>query len=189
MRELPIFPLPLVLFPGGRLPLQIFEPRYLRMVKDALRNETGFVIVQSASNRKGTYEIGCYAKIVDWKPLNNGLLGIEMEGLSRVALGEQRFEDDHLMLAECEFLPQDVYTPLKPGQEMLSHMLQDMQKHPMLKALATEINFLDAVEVSYRLAEFLPFNNLEKQLLLESPDAHLRLDTIQSLLQQQATAK
>ena len=89
MKKIPLFPLPLVLFPGGRLPLQIFEVRYLDMVKSCMRENSGFGVVmletggevfdgQNALNDISTQ--GTYSVIVDFDQFPNGLLGIMTEG-------------------------------------------------------------------------------------------------------------
>jgi len=190
MVDLPLFPLPVVLFPGTRLPLQIFEPRYLRMVKEAMKNESGFVMVQSlpgkAKSEPGQLfcSIGCYGEIADWHPLPNDLLGIELDGLHKVMIHTHRAEADGLLIGQCEYLAADQQTNVAEKHQALVQLLKDLQKHPMIELIGLEIDYRNATEVGYKLAEFLPFSPAEKQLLLESDDALLRLDAIQSLLQQ-----
>ena len=81
MDKTPIFPLNTIVFPGGYLPLRIFEPRYLEMVKNCLKENSGFGIV--LSNNESHYSIGTYCKIVDWEQLPDGLLGILTRGKYR----------------------------------------------------------------------------------------------------------
>jgi len=190
MVDLPLFPLPVVLFPGTRLPLQIFEPRYLRMVKEAMKNESGFVMVQSLSGKAKSEpgqpfcSVGCYGEIADWYPLPNDLLGIELDGLHKVMIHSHRAEADGLLIAQCEYLAADQQTTVAEKHQALVQLLKDLQKHPMIEMIGLDIDYRNATEVGYKLAEFLPFSPAEKQLLLESDDALLRLDAIQSLLQQ-----
>ena len=87
---LPLFPLHTVLFPGGLLPLRIFESRYLDMISDCLRNDRGFgVCLISAGREVGDgaecFDVGTLARIQDWDSTPDGLLGI-------IARGEQRFD-------------------------------------------------------------------------------------------------
>ncbi|MBL4827474.1 MAG: LON peptidase substrate-binding domain-containing protein [Spongiibacteraceae bacterium] len=95
---IPLFPLSAVLLPHGRMPLQIFEPRYLDLVSECLKTDTGFGVVwlsqgsevltkPTQNSVNGTYaNIGTYAKIVDWDKLSNGLLGITVEGEKKFRL-------------------------------------------------------------------------------------------------------
>ena len=92
MTEVPLFPLSAVLFPYGRMPLQIFEQRYLDLVRECRRNDSGFGVVWIKSGGEVAHpeataptlaEYGCYARIVDWDQLDSGLLGITVEGSDR----------------------------------------------------------------------------------------------------------
>lgn len=187
MVDLPLFPLPVVLFPGTRLPLQIFEPRYLRMVKEAMQSASGFVIVQTLSEEPVSVSenrfcsVGCYGEIVDWHPLPNGLLGIELDGLCKVMIHSHRQEEDGLLIGQCEYLAADKGISVAEKYQQRVVLLKN---HPMIERMGLDINYEDATDVGYKLAECLPFSPAEKQLLLESDDALLRLDAIQSLLQQ-----
>lgn len=190
MIELPLFPLPVVLFPGAELPLQIFEPRYLRMVKEVMKSSGGFVIVQSmptaehAATRDGFCTVGCYAEIKDWTPLPDNLLGIDVEGINKVRIHSHREESDKLLVGACEHLPEEVHFPVPEKHQSLVQLLQDLNKHPAIQDLGFAVDYNDASDVGKRLAEFLPFEAAEKQLLLETDDALIRLETIHSLIRQ-----
>jgi Lon protease-like protein len=87
----PLFPLSAHILPEGRMALRIFEPRYIRMVKDACRLNEGFVICML--NSKGQKEdnthifpTGTYCKVIDFDVLEDGLLGITVEGLKCVSI-------------------------------------------------------------------------------------------------------
>src|SRR5450631_3744001 len=86
--EIALFPLHTVLFPGGPLPLRIFEPRYIDMVRKSLREDTAFgVVLIDGGSETGasaaTASIGTSARIADFYPLPDGLLGITCLGLSK----------------------------------------------------------------------------------------------------------
>lgn len=190
MIELPLFPLPVVLFPTTAMQLQIFEPRYLRMVKESLQNQTGFVIVQSLpedqiqGGDRSFCQVGCYAKVIDWHPQANEMLGIEVEGQFRVRIHDYRAEKDNLLVGQCEPIEEPSGVLVAEKYELLVKLAKELEEHPMVEAFATDIDYRDAVQVGYLLAELLPFTPGEKQLLLESDDPLLRLEAIQSLLQQ-----
>jgi Lon protease-like protein len=85
--NVPLFPLNSVVLPGGRIPLQLFEPRYLDMLTRCMKEDRGFVVVllrDGAETGKlaAFYDIGTYVRIIDFKQLENGLLGITVEGES-----------------------------------------------------------------------------------------------------------
>jgi len=191
MQVLPLFPLPTLAYPGGVLPLQIFEPRYLRMVKQCLKAGTGFVLVQTVEQDSGKavqpfFKIGCYCEIEDWHPLPNDLLGIDVRALRKVRIDSHQAEQDNLLIGQCEFLPAEAPMLMPEQHQVLLNLLQDIHKHPMIEMMGLDIDYQDATDVGYRLAEFLPFTAEEKQLLLESDCALSRLDAIQSLLHQLA---
>ena len=81
IKDIPLFPLNSVILPGGRIPMQLFEPRYLDMLTRCLKEDRGFVVVllregTEVSLRTDFYDIGTYVRIVDFQQLDNGLLGI-----------------------------------------------------------------------------------------------------------------
>jgi len=187
MHALPLFPLPALVYPGGLLPLQIFEPRYLRMIKHCLQAGTGFVIVQTAEQGEDGlagqfFDIGCYCEVADWHPLPNELLGIDVRGLRKVRIHSHQAEPDNLLIGQCEYLPQEPPMLVSDQHQLLLKLLRDIQKHPVIEMMGLDIDYQDATEVGYRLAEFLPFTIEEKQLLLESDSALARLNTIESLI-------
>ena len=83
IKNIPIFPLKSIILPGGQFPLRIFERRYIDMIRNALKDDTGFIIAltkHDAEYISSVHEYGCYVEIVDWSQLDGGLLGITVEG-------------------------------------------------------------------------------------------------------------
>jgi len=83
----PLFPLHTVLFPGGPLPLRIFEARYLDMVSDCLKRDRGFGVVLIEQGREvgeaaSCHEVGTLARIIDWDKRDHGLLEIICQGVN-----------------------------------------------------------------------------------------------------------
>jgi len=115
--EIPLFPLGTVLFPGGPLPLRIFETRYIDLVRRCLRDGSGFGVVQiregvEAGGSASTFDVGTYARIVDFSQQPDGLLGIRAVGERRFRIRERRRARDGLNLADVEWLPEEVRRPL-----------------------------------------------------------------------------
>lgn len=184
-----LFPLNTVLFPGSILPLQIFEQRYLNLIKDCMKQETGFVVVLISEGKEvGTtpqiYCTGCYVEIIDWQSLPNGLLGISIEAKHRVQLTNSSVRDDGLLLAEATpfrtTLDNNFILPssFKPLTETLKQLLE----HPFAQQYKNIIDFNDAAQICYRLAELLPIANKQKQLLLETETAEQMLDQLVILI-------
>ncbi len=132
-----LFPLNTVIFPGSILPLQIFEQRYLNLIKDCMKQQTGFVIVLISEGKEvgaapQIYSTGCYVEIVDWEALPNGLLGISIEARYRVHLSNSAVRDDGLLLAEATAIKStlDDKHPLPEAFSALADTLQQLLNHP-----------------------------------------------------------
>lgn len=180
-----LFPLNTVLFPGSILPLQIFEQRYLSLVKDCMKQQSGFVTVLiSAGKEVGAapqiYRVGCYVEIIDWSSLDNGLLGITIQAKHRVRLTHSSVRDDGLLFAETAAFESDLEEQTPPAEtfEALATTLKQLLKHPYAQHYADEINFDKATDVCFHLSELLPISNRQKQLLLESDNIEQMLDQL-----------
>lgn len=186
-----MFPLNTVLFPGGPLPLRIFETRYLEMVSDCLKREQGFgacLIEQgSETGPAHTYTVGTVARIRDWSNGPDGLLNILALGSQRFRVTRMRTQHNGLNIAEVEWLPEEPVMPLpdtaKPLVELLQQILAQVQERYALVTPAYD----DASWVGYRLAEILPLPIAQRQYLLEISDARMRLDIIGTLVSAQAS--
>jgi len=188
MAEIPIFPLRTVLFPGGQLPLRIFEQRYLDMVRHCTRTDTGFgvcyVVDCDESGRQiESARVGTLARIVDWYTLEDGLLGLTAEGTSRFVLGADRHEKNGLMMGEVEWLPEPPPITVPVAFDLLSQVLERfMEKASDHYPDYTPESLQDACWVGYRLSELLPLGGVEKQHLLELSDPIHRLQSLLDLL-------
>ena len=184
--QVPLFPLNTVLFPGGPLPLRIFEPRYLGLVSKCLKNDMPFgVLLIRDGGETGpatTYNVGTLARITDWYQGSDGLLGI-------TAIGEQRFrliaserQDDGLNIGDVEMLDNEPSTPLpEEYQEMaaiLAGVLDDLGR--LYESL--DRHFDDASWVTSRFVEILPIDLEGKQRCLEQSDPVERLHIVRKLL-------
>jgi len=174
----PLFPLPLVLFPGGRLPLQIFEARYLDMVGQCMRDGEHFVVTMARS--EGFADLGCEVSIRDFDRLDNGLLGILAVGERKQQLFNPRQREDGLWLADTMDLPLEASDEILVQHTGLVELLKSLQMHPTVRGLYSEIDYTDASEVGARLTELLPFDNEMKQSFFEMQDASKRLYELES---------
>lgn len=191
--EFPLFPLHTVLFPGGPLPLQIFESRYLDMVSECLRNDRGFGVCliregDEAGAAATTVELGTLARIFDWNSLENGLLGITARGGQRFRLTGTEVQPNQLVVARATLLDNEPPAPLPPTQTPLAALLGELltQFEPLYEARTAQYD--DATWVGYRLAELLPVPLTRKQYFLEMEDPLLRLRELEEILRAMAAA-
>jgi len=193
--EIPLFPLKTVLYPGGRLPLRIFEPRYVDLITSCLKQSIGFgvVLIRSGSDSRvadnrqpDIYNIGTYAEIIDFNQLKDGLLGIIARGKHKFRILRKFEMDDHLLMAEAEFLPAEAREALDAGHKDMVDTLKELVKHPMVqklqKQMHIDIDYNDASSVSLRLAELLPLDPEAKQSLLQLNRPKERLTELVRLL-------
>jgi hypothetical protein len=184
--QVPLFPLRTVLYPGGPLPLRIFEPRYLDMVSECLKNDRrfGVLLIKNGSETgpATTYDVGTLAKISDWYQGSDGLLGITALGEERFRLlrGERR--DDGLNVGEIEMLPEQTGRPLPEEFKPLAHILEGVLDDLGRLYESLDRRYDDAAWVGYRFAEILPISSEEKQACLETDDAVRRLQIVRKVI-------
>lgn len=192
MTELPLFPLGTVLFPGGRLPLQVFEPRYLDLVSESLKQEQpfgvvlirdGFEVVQpGAEPMPKLAPLGTFATVVDWSALPGGRLGVTIEGGGKFRLLASRQRNDFLVIVEVEPLPAEEALPLPPQAESLLPLLAQLLEHPAVARLGLQPEVADGGRLANLLGQLLPVPEATKFELLAEPDPLLRLERLLQLL-------
>jgi Lon protease-like protein len=178
--EIPLFPLGTVLFPAGPLPLRIFETRYIDLVRRCLRDESGFGVVliregAEAGGPAATFDVGTYARIVDFSQQPDGLLGIRAEGERRFRIVERRRARDGLNLADVEWLAEEARQPLPGEFAELAPALDAILTQAGDPYASLERHLDDAAWISGRLAEILPVPAGHKQHCLELDDPVERL--------------
>ena len=186
IEDLPLFPLNTVLFPGGRLPLRIFEQRYMEMAKACLRDGTPFGVCLI---RDGTEvgapatpaEVGCIARIAEWDMAQLGVLEIRALGERRFRIVERRVQSDGLALASVHLLEEETYAEIEPHCADCVSLLERILAQPGAP-VAPPYRMESALWVSSRLAEILPLPLEVKQALLELDDGRARLDRVNRLL-------
>ena len=196
--DIPLFPLNIVLFPGGRFDLQIFERRYIDLVSHCMRTGTGFGICLLKSGEETNvnnlnqtvYNTGTYAKIVDWDQLESGLLGITVEGAVKFVAQDFWREEDDVLHASVEFsniesTEADVI-PLGDEYTALSELLRNLEDHPLVAGRNLSIDYSDLRQLGWRLSELIPLGIDVRQELLESNDPVERLSKIEKLVSEMA---
>lgn len=186
-KEIPLFPLNTVLFPGGLLPLRLFEQRYLAMAKACLRDGTPFgvcLIREGAEvGEPATPEgVGCLARIEHWDMQQLGLLQIVAQGSQRFRILQRRVQGDGLALADIELLPEGSDAPVPERLAACRQLLERVAAEHGERLFAKPFRFDSSAWVSARLAEVLPLPLSTKQELLELDDALRRLEVIHGFL-------
>ena len=193
VNNIPLFPLQSVLFPSGRMALQIFEVRYIDLIRDCMRNDTGFGVVRLLSGgevadqrgHKVSFDVtGCYARIVDWHALQSGRLGIVIEGEKLFDVIDHVNESNGLITADVEWnSPQNVALNTDIDSELVG-LYQKLIRHPEVAKLGYSTDIKTPVELSMRLAQLLPMDAITKQALLVEPNCDTRVAHIQQLLRE-----
>ena len=184
-QRIPIFPLRTILFPGSKLPLRIFEPRYLDMVSACMRSKREFGIVLSRKvpqpGMLETYATGTLATIIDWNQGNDGLLGITVLGTNKFELLSMIKQEDGLNIGEIKIIEREEDFKAPPNFDnminLLEAILDDIDLHD-----DREKFFESASWVSFRFAEILPLKIEDKQKCLEFDDPILRLNFLEPLI-------
>lgn len=187
---LPLFPLNTVIFPGGRLPLKVFEQRYLDMVKQAIAGNTPFGI---CAIRDGTetgtpatpHAIGTVVRITDWDMPQTGILHIDTQAQERFVVRGTHIEPGGLIIGTVDEVSSEsavaVPDDLELAVEILRHIVDEYgEAHFPLPH-----DFGNAVWVGYRLSEVLPLKLGIRQNLLEMNDSITRLRILTEFLKKQ----
>ncbi|WP_179401230.1 LON peptidase substrate-binding domain-containing protein [Burkholderia guangdongensis] len=196
--DLPLFPLHTVLFPGGSLPLKVFEARYLDMVRACLRDDAPFGVCLLKSGPEVAQEgavsvpetIGCMARIVSCDTGEFGMLYLQAVGTQRFELLSHRTESNGLLVGIAEPLPDDI--PLEGEQalaqfgacaEVLERIIAALRKTENCELpFAEPFRLDDPTWVSNRLSEVLPLDLRARQKLMEFPDVGARIDAVHHVL-------
>lgn len=186
---IPLFPLHTVLYPGGPLPLRIFEPRYLSLVSRCVKQSSPFGVCliqegEETGEPPQPFSVGTLATIIDFNRLPDGLLGIVAEGGERFAIKETHVDADRLLCAEVALIPDDPVQSIPAQYAVLSRLLQEIihQAGPVYATL--ESHYDDASWVGFRLAELLPLESNFKQELLEMSSPVERLALLQDIVEE-----
>ncbi|MBP0600400.1 LON peptidase substrate-binding domain-containing protein [Herbaspirillum sp. LeCh32-8] len=196
-QTIPLFPLASTLFPEGRLPLQIFEVRYLDMISKCIADGSGFGVVAltegSEVRRPGQTErfvgVGTVARINEWSTPSVGLMRIACSGAERFRILQAEQQKHGLWTAEVEIMEADhavaVPDELKNTAQALEHLLQSVMRQGLPESevpIAQPFRLGDCGWVANRWAEMMPVPVEMKQSLLALDNPLLRLELVQDAL-------
>lgn len=194
--SLPLFPLNVVVCPGGLLPLRIFEARYLDMVKNCLKNKSLFAVVtvlpEGQTDSEGNFpfaNVGTLVEILDADVTTVGLIMIRCIGQHRIKVDSFVQQEDGLVIGEVTDIPNDIELPIPEDLKNTSNWLlklleslpgQDIKPENM--PVIKPYKFEDAAWVANRWVELLDLTLLQKQRLMQLDSPILRLEMIHDIL-------
>jgi len=195
LERIPLFPLRTVLFPGGLLPLKVFEQRYIAMVKACLADERPFGVCliirgdEVAKPGDATVpqfaDIGTLARITAWDMPQLGILHVAAEGTTRFRVERRDVEPSGLVVADVAPLAAEPAVALDATHAPLARLLELVAARVGSHQFPAHHRYEDASWVGYRLAELLPLPLQIKQSMLEVNDAGVRLAVLAKFLADQ----
>lgn len=207
--QLPLFPLSTVLFPGGVLPLRVFEARYMDMVRQCMKTDAPFGVVLITKGGEvgapaATEAVGTVARIAAWDMPQLGLLHLRAIGGERFRIEQAEVQPDGLQVARVQPIAPDDDPPLdeqyRPCADLLQRVIDDLgrqraeddgEPQDPVNSIPFEApyRFDSSVWVGNRLCEFMPIPLRAKQKLMELQDATSRLQLVQRFLLQHGVLK
>jgi len=188
--QIPLFPLGTVLFPDGILPLRIFEPRYLTMIGNCMRNGTGFGVVLISQGREAGipakfHKVGTVARIDDFDQLDDGHLGLSCHGEYRFKIISHAIQDDQLITAEVAPVAAEDHSEILPEHAAMSDFVRELYHKEALKAWAEGMQpqWQNGEWLGCRLCEILPLSMESRQALLEMQSSE-RLSQLSKIMKE-----
>ncbi len=164
MNEIMLFPLTSVVLPEGKMNLRIFEPRYIRMVKECSSQNIGFGVclvgrAGGLREQNNISSVGTLVRIVDFETLNDGLLGITVVGEKRFTIKQIRSDSDGLRHAQIEWMENWLEPHGLFRLNQLSQYLDSVyEEFPQLGELYLHRFYDDPTWVIQRWLELLPLD-------------------------------
>ena len=184
--SIPIFPLDnVLLLPFGKLPLNIFEERYIKMTLDSLKNNRMIGIIQPRNNNNELFQMGCIGKITSYIETPDYRLVLNLEGVCRFVLHERNLTPHGYYQATID--SQDYFSDLNNMEPNVDrgNLIQKYTNFFKMKKLDIDKDVLaetSNLQLLSTLAMLAPFNKIDKQAILESPNISTRINTINSIL-------
>jgi uncharacterized protein len=191
---MPVFPLTgVLLLPRAALPLNVFEPRYLELVDDALKGTRLIGMIQPVESeetvlRPKLSQVGCAGRIISWRETEDNRYLITLAGLCRFRVKQEISALSAYRQVACDFasfagdLAQDAEDGDFPRDRLLS-ALKDYLSRRDMKADWKSVMSAPAESLVNALAMMCPFEPAEKQALLEAPSWTERVSTLVALLE------
>ena len=188
---LPVFPLTnAVVMPGGHLPLNIFEPRYLNMLQDAMEKHRliGMIQPRDESPKPDLYSVGCAARITRYEETNDGRLVVSLTGLCRFEIKEELVTTRgyRLIVPDWSKFAMDYEEQAEPDlvtQRSFINVLRSYFNQTDMTLDWKVMEKLDGESLLNALFYFLNLSNEDKQMLIEIDTVEQRIKAITAILE------
>ena len=183
---IPIFPLDnVLLLPFGKLPLNIFEERYLHMALDSLKSSRMIGIIQPKNNNNELFSMGCIGRITSYIETPDYRIVLNLEGVCRFIIHDRDLTSKGYYQAkiDCNDYLEDLNN-IEPHIDRTA-LIQKYSNFFKMKKLEIDKEVLSEtsnLQLLSTLAMLAPFNKIDKQAILESTNVAARLNTINSIL-------
>ena len=184
--SIPLFPLEnVLLLPFGKLPLNIFEERYIKMTLDSLKSHRMIGVIQPKNNNNEFFMTGCIGKITSYIETPDYRIVLNLEGVCRFVLEERNLTPSGYYQARIN--TSDYLEDLNSMEPQIDRnsLIQKYENFFKIKKLEIDMNVLgdtSNLQLLSTLAMIAPFNKIDKQAILESPNLLERVNTINSIL-------
>jgi len=184
--SVPIFPLDnVLLLPFGKLPLNIFEERYIRMTLDSLKSHRMIGVIQPKNNNNELFMVGCIGKISSYIETPDYRIVLNLEGVSRFVLENRNLTTKGYYQGNVNYSDfVDDLNFLEPNIDR-SELIQKYTNYFKMKKLEIDKDVLSEtsnLQLLSTLAMLAPFNKIDKQAILEAANLKERINTINSIL-------
>ena len=186
LKHIPIFPLNgALLLPGGNLPLNIFEPRYIDMVDYALSKDKTIGMIQTQEDKsKVSFKVGCVGKISSFSETDDQRYLINLRGVSRFEILEEIKHDKDFKIFNVEYEnPKNTFANFNSDLFNKNNFINKILEYLKEKGMNADLESLlqiDSKALIIMIAMICPFNINEKQMLLESKDINHLIEIIES---------
>ena len=183
---IPLFPLEnVLLLPFGKLPLNVFEERYIKMALDSLKSHRMIGVIQPKNNNNEFFMMGCIGKITSYIETPDYRIVLNLEGVCRFVLEERDLSPNGYYQAKIN--TRDYLEDLNSMEPQIDRnsLIQKYENFFKIKKLEIDKNVLgdtSNLQLLSTLTMIAPFNKIDKQAILESPNLLERVNTINSIL-------
>lgn len=193
---IPVFPLPgAMLFPRWDLPLNIFEPRYLNMIDDAMRTHRLIGMIQSFGGPRAHPDIariGCAGRLTRYSETDDGRYLITLSGICRFRVARELDVTTPYRQVSADWSPfaADLFEPPQTGLPERAALVRALRSYIAAQGLSADWSAVETAPMEtliHALAAGCPFTPAEKQALLEAPDLAGRASTLIALLELSAS--
>ncbi|MDA9655940.1 LON peptidase substrate-binding domain-containing protein [Alphaproteobacteria bacterium] len=184
--HIPLFPLDnVLLLPFGKMPLNIFEPRYIKMILDSLKKQRLIGIVQPKDNSGEFFNVGCMGKITSFIETPDNRIVLNLDGICRFKITDSQLSQGGYYNANVETI--DFVEDINVVEPMIDRdsLIKKFANFFKIKKYDLDLNIIEEtsnLQLLSTLTMLAPFNKIDKQAILEAQNLIDRLQVVNSIL-------